>query len=71
MDALLITKESTGISFCMAPLVPMRTISNEVRVSFCVLALRSILTNASSSLRTMSILSVPIPVEITVSRLPL
>ena len=56
------TKLSTGISFCKAPEVPTRIIVSGVSPGFTVRVLKSIFTSASSSFRTISILSVPIPV---------
>ena len=67
----VITKSSTGISACKEPEVPILMILNAVKVSFIFLVFKSILTKASSSLSTISILSGPIPVEITLIRLPL
>ncbi|MNE49327.1 hypothetical protein D3C80_1438360 [compost metagenome] len=66
-----ITKLSTGISACKEPEVPIRIMFNEVRFSFGCLVSKLILTKASSSFMTISILSGPIPVDITVIRLPL
>jgi len=66
-----ITKLSTGISACKEPEVPMRMMFNEVKFSFGFLVFRSILTKASSSFITISMLSGPIPVDMTVMRLPL
>ena len=57
--------------FVIVPEVPIRIMSNEVCSGFMVRVLKSIFTRASNSLNTISILSVPIPVEITVIRFPL
>ena len=62
-------KEFIGISFCKEPEVPILIIFNWVNSFFIALVFKSILTNASNSFKTISILSVPIPVEITVKRL--
>ena len=59
------------MSFCKDPEVPIRTMFNEVNVSFNVLVARLIFTIASNSFKTMSILSGPIPVEITEILFPL
>ncbi len=61
----------TGISACNEPLVPKRTIFNDFCIGFNSRVIGLILTAASSSFITMSILSVPIPVESTVILLPL
>ena len=53
-----------------APQVPNRTNVKEVFCAFSVRVSKSILNNASISLTTISILSVPIPVETTLIRLP-
>ena len=60
-----ITKLSTGISACNEPEVPILTIFNDVKVVFGCLVFKSILTKASNSFMTISMLSGPIPVEIT------
>jgi hypothetical protein len=52
----------------MAPEVPILKIFKEVNTSFISLLEKSIFTKASNSLITMSILSVPIPVDITLIR---
>ena len=56
---------STGMLAWMAPEVPNLKIFNFVNFSFNTLWEKSIFTKASNSLSTISILSVPIPVEIT------
>ena len=66
-----ITKLSTGISACKEPEVPIRIIFKEVNSDFGWRVFKSIFTNASNSFNTISILSGPIPVDITVIRLPL
>ena len=48
--------------------MPIRMMVSGVRVFFTVRVEKSILARASSSLRTISILSVPMPVETTVRR---
>lgn len=55
----------------MAPEVPILITFNDVIFSLIVFVLKSIFTSASSSFKTISILSVPIPVEITVIFFPL
>ena len=65
------TKLSTGISFCKEPEVPILTIFREIKIAFGCLVFKSIFTNASNSFKTISILSGPIPVEITDNLLPL
>ena len=57
---------SQGISGLNVPEVPIRIKFREVFISFSVFVFKSIFTSASNSLITISILSVPIPVEITV-----
>ena len=64
------TMLSTGISACRLPEVPKRMKVKGVCTSLGVLCLKSILKSASSSLRTISMLSGPIPVETTEIRLP-
>ena len=60
----------TAISFCIDPDVPMRIILSDVCSSFSILVSKSIFAKASNSFKTMSMLSVPIPVEITEIRVP-
>ena len=50
----------------MAPEVPILIIFNDFKFCFTERVLKSILTKASNSFKTISMLSVPIPVEITV-----
>ena len=54
----------------IAPQVPSRTSVSRVFSSFSVRVRKSMFTSASSSLTTMSMLSVPMPVDSTVMRLP-
>ena len=65
------TSESTGTSSCSAPEVPILTIFKTFFSDFMRLVSKFILTNASISFNTISILSQPIPVEIAVILLPL
>ena len=67
----LIKKESTAIVGKIAPDVPILIMFKDVSSFFIFLVSKSIFTKASNSFKTISILSVPIPVEITVMRLPL
>ena len=60
-----------GVLSCKPPQVPMRTTSSCRNCSFSSRVLKSILASASTSFITMSMLSHPIPVDITVMRLPL
>ena len=53
------------------PEVPTRTMFSDVNCSFGCLVFKSMFTKASNSFKTISILSGPIPVEITVKRFPL
>ena len=64
------TKEPIGISGCIAPEVPIRRILSERLVSRISLVRKSMFARASSSFITMSILSVPIPVDRTVILFP-
>ena len=63
-------KESTSISFCKPPEVPKRIRLRVFFFLFMVRVLKSIFTKASSSLTTISILSGPIPVAITLILFP-
>ena len=56
---------------CKIPQVPIRIISKLIFSSFSILFSKSILTSASNSLIVMSILSVPIPVDIAEILFPL
>ena len=59
------------MSGCMAPVVPMRRMVS-VRCSGLIsLVLKSMFARASSSVITMSMLSVPMPVDRTVILFPL
>ena len=56
--------ESISILDCNAPDVPNLIKFNDFLFFRCVLVSKSIFTNASNSFTTISILSVPIPVDI-------
>ena len=62
--------DRTGMSGCRAPQVPIRTMLRVRCSDFTSIVLRSILARASSSFITMSILSVPMPVERALMRFP-
>ena len=64
-------KAPRGISGWMAPQVPMRRMSSVRCSGLTSRVLKSMLARASSSVITMSMLSVPMPVDRTVMRLPL
>ena len=59
------------MSFCKEPEVPILTIFKAVCFSLIVLVSKLMFTKASNSFKTISILSEPIPVEITDILLPL
>ena len=61
------THDPAGISLLSPPDVPSRTMESETGSFLGIPVLRSMFTSASSSFMTISILSVPMPDEITVS----
>ena len=63
--------EPSGMSGWMAPVVPILSIVRHRCSGLTSLVLKSTLASESSSVSTMSMLSVPMPVESTVMRLPL
>ena len=65
------TSVPMGRSGCSPPDVPRRRRVSLFSVLWMCRVLKSMLASASSSVMTISMLSVPMPVDITVSRLPL
>ena len=63
-------KVPSGVYSCKPPHVPIRTISRLFRLSFSRRVEKSILANASISFMTISILSHPMPVDMTLMRFP-
>ena len=64
------TNEPIGISGCIAPEVPIRNMFSRFFTGQASRVAKSILARASSSFITMSMLSVPIPVDRTVTLVP-
>ena len=60
------TNESNKVDLWIAPDVPTLYIFNDFLIFLIVFVSKSMFTSASNSFTTISILSVPIPVEITV-----